>query len=88
MLSTQKKQILSFFHCRFKGFALVEGKPNVEIIYHVPKKAEPYLKIGFVYRGIELSTVVDMFYGEKKMSSTWIRFAEICKHLYVSDKLL
>ena len=74
------------FHCRFKGIALVEGKPNVEIIYDIPRKEEPYLKIGFEFRGQGLSNVVDMFYGEKKVSSTWIRFSEICKH-YMSSMM-
>ena len=64
---------------RFKGSALVEGKPHVEIIYTIGNE-QPQLKVGFQFRARQLYEVVDMFYGKEKITSTWIRFREICKY--------
>ena len=65
---------------RFKGFALIDGKPRVEVVYFMLNN-QPELKIGFHFENQYLYKVVSMFYGDDKLKSTWMKFKSICKCL-------
>ena len=67
------------FH-RFKGFGLVDGKPDIEIIYSIIG-GKPQLKLGLRFKQQNLYKVVNMFYREDKIKSTWIKFQQICMYL-------
>ena len=72
---------INLYHgSRFKGIALVEGRPNVEVLYYMTKE-QPQLKVGFQFKSKQLSKVINMFYGEEKMTSSWMKFSEICKFM-------
>ena len=62
---------------RFKGFALVDGKPNVECAYTIIA-GQPHLKLGLQFDKQNLYKVINMFYREEKIKSTWIKFQHIC----------
>ena len=72
--------INQYYDSRLKGIALVEGRPNVEILYYMARE-QPQLKVGFQFKAKQLSKIITMFYGEKKMTSAWMKFSEICKFM-------
>ena len=69
-----------FISLRFKGVALVDGRPKVEIIYSIVGD-QPQMKVGLFFRGQNLYKVVNMFYREDEIKSTWIKFQHICKYI-------
>ena len=71
--------LVNTFRYRFKGFALVDRKPNIEVLYFIANGV-PILKLGFDFKSQYLYKVVRMFYGEDKIKSTWIKFSRICKY--------
>ena len=69
-----------FSTSRFKGVVLVDGRPKVEIIYSVIG-GQPQLKLGMYFKRQNLYKVVNMFYREDKIKSTWIKFQHICMYI-------
>lgn len=64
---------------RLKGFALVDSQPLIEVIYFL-KGGEAQLKLGLEFQNQHLHKIVDMFYGEEKIKSTWLKFKMTCKY--------
>jgi len=62
---------------KFKGLAMVDGKPNVEVVYSIIG-GTPQLKLGLRYKKQNLYKVINMFYREDKIKSTWIKFQHLC----------
>ena len=58
---------------------MVDGKPNVEVVYSIVG-GKPLLKLGMRFKKQNLYKVINMFYGEDKIKSTWIKFEQICMH--------
>ena len=83
-------EILLAMFSRFKGLAMVDGKPNVEVVYSIIG-GTPQLKLGLRYKKQNLYKVINMFYREDKIKSTWIKFQHLCMYAifvsYQSDML-
>ena len=73
------KKFQSLFTDRFKGYAAIDGIPEIEVLYFLPE-GKPQLKVGFAFRDQYLHKVVHMFYGDDKIKSTWMKFGMICKY--------
>ena len=54
---------------------MVDGKPEVEILYFTSNE-DHVLKIGLYFIGEWLYKIVDMIYGKEMMKSTWMLFRE------------
>ena len=60
--------------------ALVDGRPNVEIVYSIIE-GQPQMKLGLHFGKQNLYKVINMFYREDKIKSTWIKFQRICMYI-------
>lgn len=77
LLASKSSLLFNCASFSFKGFALVEGKPSVEVIYYI-HDGQPQLKLGLQFNNKHLYKAINMFYREDKIKSTWIKFRRIC----------
>eukprot|EP00794_Sanderia_malayensis_P008626 gene8626-9556_t len=66
----------NLFDCRMKGYVAGESRVAIEIIYYLDTSG-PELKVAMLYRDEHLHKVVNQFYGEEIMSTTWMKFESI-----------
>ena len=58
----------------------------MEIVYAIIG-GSPQLKLGLRFAKQYLYKVINMFYREEKIKSTWIKFQHICMYLFLGFTL-
>ena len=82
-LNDSVKLLQIFSPDRFKGKAVFDKTPKVEILYQI-MNGQPHLKLGIHFQKQYLYSIANMIYGNEQIKSTWIKFQDICEFLMLS----